>query len=89
MPEKRTPSCRATGASAPRALFPEALAGLEADASGMVHATLRLAMLTGWAPSASQPRPLAPGTARHSLAQALTGSPIETDRARNQRARDA
>ncbi len=66
----------------PRALFPAALAALPADADGMVAAPLRLAMLTGWAPAASQPRPLAPGSARHSLAQALGGEP---DRPRNLR----
>jgi SAM-dependent methyltransferase len=56
---------------APRALFPAALASLPVDASGLVQISLRLAMLTGWAPAPSQPRPLARGSARHSLAQAL------------------
>ncbi len=54
----------------PRALFPAALARLP-EAEGRVHVTLRLAMLTGWAPSASQPQPLKPGSAQHSLADAL------------------
>jgi hypothetical protein len=35
-------------------------------------ATLKLAMLTGWAPGPDQPQPLTPGTATHSLAEALT-----------------
>ena len=36
-----------------RALFPAALALLAEDAAGRVPVTLRLAMLTGWAPAAS------------------------------------
>ncbi len=54
----------------PRALFPMALAGLPRE-DGRVRATLRLAILTGWAPSPTQPRPLAPGSATMSLAEAL------------------
>ena len=44
----------------PRALFPAALAGLPVE-EGRVPATLRLAMLTGWAPAPTQPKPLARG----------------------------
>jgi hypothetical protein len=35
---------------------------------GRAVAELRLAMMTGWAPAASQPRPLKPGTGQISLA---------------------
>ena len=54
----------------PRALFPAALSGL-AEGSGRIAATLRLATLTGWAPAPTQPRPLAPGSGRVSLTDAL------------------
>jgi SAM-dependent methyltransferase len=54
----------------PRALFPLALASLERR-EGRITATLRLAVMTGWAPAASQPQPLAPGTGRVSLAAIL------------------
>jgi NADH dehydrogenase [ubiquinone] 1 alpha subcomplex assembly factor 5 len=56
----------------PRALFPAALAALPTQ-DGRAVATLRLAMLTGWAPGPGQPQPLRPGSATHSLAEALTG----------------
>ncbi len=49
----------------PRALFPLALARLPQDI------TLRLGMLTGWAPANSQPKPLKPGSAQISLASIL------------------
>ena len=58
----------------PRALFPMALAGLPSD-NGRVRATLRLAMLTAWAPAPSQPKPVARGSATISLADALKGDP--------------
>ena len=45
---------------APRALFPAALAALPTE-HGRAAATLRLAMLTGWAPGPGQPKPLRPG----------------------------
>ena len=54
----------------PRALFPAALAALP-EQGGRRVATLRLAMMTGWAPAPSQPQPLRPGSARASLAEAL------------------
>jgi SAM-dependent methyltransferase len=53
-----------------RALFPMALAGLSAP-DGHLRATLRLAMLTGWAPHDSQPRPLGPGSGQISLRDAF------------------
>lgn len=54
----------------PRTLFPAALARMQ-DEDGITPCTLRLAMLTGWAPAASQPQPLRPGSAQVSLADAL------------------
>jgi NADH dehydrogenase [ubiquinone] 1 alpha subcomplex assembly factor 5 len=56
----------------PRTLFPAALALLP-EQDGRVAATLRLAMLTGWAPAPSQPKPAARGSGRVSLADALKG----------------
>lgn len=53
---------------APRALFPLALSRLPPDMF------LRLAMLTGWAPAASQPQPLKPGSAQISLFDVLSRS---------------
>ena len=55
-----------------RSLFPLALSSLE-GADGRTHATLKLAMMTGWAPAPSQPKPLARGSGRTSLAEALKG----------------
>jgi SAM-dependent methyltransferase len=54
----------------PRALFPAALAALP-EQGGRRVVTLRLAMMTGWAPAPSQPQPLRPGSAKASLAEAL------------------
>jgi SAM-dependent methyltransferase len=54
----------------PRALFPAALAALP-QTDGRIPATLRLAILTGWAPAPSQPRPLARGAATTRLADFL------------------
>ena len=54
------------------ALFPAALAALPTQ-DGRIPATLRLAMLTGWAPAASQPKPLPRGSAKISLVDALRG----------------
>jgi len=67
----------------PRALFPAALAALPEDA-GRAVATLRLAIMTGWAPGPGQPVPLRPGSATHSLADALLAeNPPGPDRDRN------
>jgi SAM-dependent methyltransferase len=41
------------------------------DSDGRVSATVDIAWLTGWAPHASQPQPLRPGTATARLADAL------------------
>lgn len=54
----------------PRALFPLALAALPAR-DGRVQATLRLAMLTGWAPAPGQPQPARRGSGQVSLSEAL------------------
>ena len=50
----------------PRDLLPASLAGLPVR-DGRMAARLRLAMLTGWAPAASQPKPLRPGSGAVSL----------------------
>lgn len=42
-----------------------------ADPDGRVRATFQMLYLTGWAPHESQPRPLRPGSAKASLAEAL------------------
>ncbi len=52
----------------PRALIPASLAALP-EQDGRIAVRLRLAMLTGWAPSSTQPKPLRPGSAEISLTQ--------------------
>ena len=52
----------------PASLFPASLAGLPVR-DGRAVVQLRLAMLTGWAPAATQPQPLRPGTGQVSLTQ--------------------
>ncbi len=54
----------------PRALFPAALAAMPTQ-DGRVAASLRLAMMTGWAPGPDQPKPAARGSANASLADVL------------------
>jgi SAM-dependent methyltransferase len=44
-----------------------------ADPDGRVRATFDIVSLSGWAPHESQPKPLAPGSATHRLADALKG----------------
>jgi SAM-dependent methyltransferase len=59
---------------AKRALFlraAEIYAERFADGDGRVRASFATIWMSGWAPSASQQRPLKPGSAQHSLAQAL------------------
>ena len=58
-------------ATPPRSLFPAALGQMPQE-DGKFSATLRLAMLTGWAPAASQPKPLPRGSGQVSLAAHLT-----------------
>ncbi len=53
-----------------RMLFPAALEQLPRR-DGRAVATLRLAVMTGWAPAASQPKPAARGSGKVSLATAL------------------
>jgi len=55
---------------ADRALFPAALASLPQH-EGRFTATLRLAMLTGWAPAPSQPKPLPRGSGQVPLGSVL------------------
>ncbi|MHA7874839.1 methyltransferase domain-containing protein [Roseivivax sp.] len=49
----------------------EVYAEAHGDAEGRVRATYELVTLTGWAPDESQPKPLRPGSATASLAEAL------------------
>lgn len=61
----------------PRTLFTEAerfYTDAFATADGRLPATFELVFLTGWAPDASQPQPLRPGSARTPLAEALNTS---------------
>ncbi len=58
----------------PRGLFPQTLAGMPSN-DGRTRATLRLAMLTAWAPAPSQPKPVARGSATVSLAEVLRNEP--------------
>jgi NADH dehydrogenase [ubiquinone] 1 alpha subcomplex assembly factor 5 len=54
----------------PAALFAAALAGLP-QREGRSVATLRLAMMTGWAPGPTQPKPAARGSGVVNLRDAL------------------
>jgi SAM-dependent methyltransferase len=57
-----------------RALFARAAqvyAERFSDPDGRVRATFSIVWLSGWVPHASQQKPLRPGSARHSLAEAL------------------
>jgi NADH dehydrogenase [ubiquinone] 1 alpha subcomplex assembly factor 5 len=67
---------RHRGAPVP-ALFPAALAALPREGDRAV-ASLRMAMLTGWAPAASQPQPLKPGSGQVSLVDFLGKDPPGT-----------
>lgn len=42
-----------------------------ADPDGRLRATFNVVWLSGWAPDESQPKPLRPGSARHSMADAV------------------
>lgn len=53
-----------------RALFANALASMTAH-DGSLTTNLRVAMLTGWSPAPSQPKPLKPGSGQVSLARLL------------------
>ena len=41
------------------------------DPGGRVRATFNVIWLSGWAPDVNQPRPLRPGSAKHSMADAV------------------
>jgi NADH dehydrogenase [ubiquinone] 1 alpha subcomplex assembly factor 5 len=56
---------------ATRGLIAALAARLPRDAEGRIAMPLELITMTGWAPAASQPRPLVPGSASARLAQAL------------------
>jgi hypothetical protein len=44
-----------------------------ADADGRIRATFDVIWLSGWAPHPDQPKPLRPGSAKVSLAEAVKG----------------
>lgn len=50
-----------------------------ADRGGRLRATFEIVYLTGWAPDESQPKPLRPGSAEASLAEALGQTETEID----------
>jgi hypothetical protein len=49
-----------------------------ADADGRIPATFQILYLTGWAPDASQQKPLRPGSATERLATALNAAEVST-----------
>jgi hypothetical protein len=58
----------------PRAVLDGALAlyrERHADPDGRVRATFEIVHISGWAPAPGQPKPLKPGSARASLADAV------------------
>lgn len=58
----------------PRAVLGRALAlyrDRHADADGRVRATFEIVHVSGWAPAPGQPKPLRPGSAKASLAEAV------------------
>lgn len=63
---RRTPTRRAT-----LLRMAEVYAERFADVDGRIRATFDLVWLSGWAPHASQPQPLKPGSAKASLAEAV------------------
>ncbi|AZV38081.1 methyltransferase domain-containing protein [Komagataeibacter xylinus] len=65
---------RARGLTSP-ALLAEALGRLPRDAGGSIAQSLHIAVMTGWAPAPTQPRPLRPGQFSVSLEEALRGPP--------------
>ncbi len=64
----------------PRALLPAALAGLPPDGEDRIPATLRLGMLTAWAPAPSQPKPLPRGSGQVHLGEALAAATETSNR---------
>jgi SAM-dependent methyltransferase len=67
---RRTPSRRATILRMAQ-IYGERFA----DADGRIRATFDVIWLSGWAPHESQPKPLQPGSAKASLADAVRGKP--------------
>jgi SAM-dependent methyltransferase len=63
---RRTPSRRAT-----MLRMAQVYGERFADADGRIRATFDIVWLLGWAPDASQPKPLRPGSAKFSLADAV------------------
>jgi len=59
----------------PRALFATALTGLPTGPDGRIAVPVRLAMMTGWAPSPDQPKPLKRGQFTVRLEDALDAMP--------------
>jgi len=53
------------------------------EPDGRIRATVELVTVTGWAPDASQPQPLKPGTATVRLSDALKSGRTGTDPAKN------
>ena len=75
----------------PRAVFSEAArryAQAFAMPDGRIAATFEIIYLTGWAPDASQPQPLQPGSAKTRLADALGVSEMPLAGAARSRRRD-
>ncbi len=75
---------RERGRPATRALFlraAELYAERHADPDGRVRATFQILSLSGWAPHESQQKPLAPGSAKVRLADALGTTEIPTGEA--------
>jgi SAM-dependent methyltransferase len=65
---RRTPSRRAT-----LLRMAEIYSERFADPDGRIRATFEIVWLSGWAPDESQPKPLKPGSAKASLADAVRG----------------
>ncbi|WP_319774287.1 methyltransferase domain-containing protein [Breoghania sp.] len=69
------------GAPATRTLFmraAEIYAERHSDEDGRIRATFQILSVSGWAPHESQQKPLRPGSARQSLAEALGTSELPT-----------
>ncbi|MHB1217890.1 MAG: methyltransferase domain-containing protein [Alphaproteobacteria bacterium] len=70
----------------------EAYRDRHGDADGRIPATFRVLFVTAWAPAASQPKPLRPGSAKARLADALdtreVGTGIQTTPATSPREKD-
>jgi SAM-dependent methyltransferase len=70
---RRTPTRRAT-----LLRMAEIYAERFADPDGRIRATFDVIWMSGWAPHASQPKPLRPGSARASLEEAVRKTPKQT-----------